>query len=302
MLCLLWSLGSLGGDLFPHSTSYAITPPQIEKQALQYAFLALAAILFATVRHQTWPRRKDLRTPALVGLGLFAAPALLIYFAKDWVSDLTHVALFSLTPVFAVVFEPYLGRSNAPPQIKAGLMASLIAVLGTMCVFPVDIPRSIEAGFAFCGLVLATACVAAANCSAVRAATETARESIAPFTAIASSSAAISLGAISSLTERSLWTWTISRAELIWFALVDLPALLLLFWLLRRMSATRMTTRFLLAPLITNLVGLAILQPSVSLRAGLGLILVAGSAGWLLFAPEEKATTNRSVFELDQQG
>lgn len=181
-------------------------------------------------------------------------------------------------------------------------MASLVAVLGTMCVFPVDIPRSIEAGFAFCGIVLAAGCVAAANCYAVRAATESAQDSIVAFTAIASLSAAVSLGAIGALTERAHWTWTLSRADLTWFALVDLPALLLLFWLLRRMSATRMTTRFLVAPLITNLVGLAILQPSVSLRAGLGLTLVAGGAGWLLFAPEEKPTTNRSVLELDQEG
>jgi drug/metabolite transporter (DMT)-like permease len=298
LLCLLWSLGSLRGDLFPHSTSDARTPPPLEKQALRFAFLALAATVFATVRHQTWPRSKNLRTPTFVGLGLFVAPALLIYFADDWVSELTRVALFSLAPVFAVVFEPHLGRSNAP-QSKAGLMASLIAVLGTMCVFPVDPPGSIEAGLAFCGIVLAAACVAAANCCAVRAVTESARESIVPFTAIASSSAAIGFGAIGALTERSRWTWTIPGAEFTWFALVDLPALLLLFWLLRRMSATRMTTRFLLAPLITNLVGLAILRPSVSLRAGLGLILVAGSAGWLLFAPEENATTNRSLFQLD---
>jgi drug/metabolite transporter (DMT)-like permease len=69
--------------------------------------------------------------------------------------------------------------------------------------------------------------------------------------------------------------------------------LLLLFWLMRRMSAVPMTTRFLLAPLIANIVSLLLLRPTVSLRAGLGLLLIAAGAGWLLFRPESE--TNDSL-------
>ena len=87
--------------------------------------------------------------------------------------------------------------------------------------------------------------------------------------------------------------------QLVWAVVVDLPALLLLFWLMRRMSATRMTTRFLIAPLMTNLMDLALLRPVVSGRAGLGLVLVAGSAGWLLLAREDEPEAGSTLLKLD---
>jgi drug/metabolite transporter (DMT)-like permease len=48
-----------------------------------------------------------------------------------------------------------------------------------------------------------------------------------------------------------------------------------------------------LAPLIANIVSLLLLRPTVSLRAGLGLLLIAAGAGWLLFRPESE--TNDSL-------
>jgi drug/metabolite transporter (DMT)-like permease len=69
-----------------------------------------------------------------------------------------------------------------------------------------------------------------------------------------------------------------------WIALPVL-ALGLLFWLMRRMTAVRMTTRYLIAPLIANLLSLAFLRPQVQLRSWLGLLLIALGSGWLLLAP-----------------
>ncbi len=83
------------------------------------------------------------------------------------------------------------------------------------------------------------------------------------------------------LTEHPLWS--VGGAEVAWMVTMTLPSLLL-FWLMRRMNAAAMTTRYVVAPLIANLIGLALLRPTVSLRAGLGLALIAAGAGWLLFA------------------
>ena len=55
---------------------------------------------------------------------------------------------------------------------------------------------------------------------------------------------------------------------------------------MRRMTAVRMTTRFLIAPLLANLIGLAFLRPGVQLRGWLGLSLIALGSGWLLLAPK----------------
>jgi hypothetical protein len=56
-----------------------------------------------------------------------------------------------------------------------------------------------------------------------------------------------------------------------------------------------MTARFLLAPLFTILAGIALEPTSPPVRAWLGMALLAGGAGWLVFAPPEK----NGVEELD---
>jgi hypothetical protein len=201
--------------------------------------------------------------------------------------DLTRVALFSLAPVFAVTFEPYLGRMTES-QSKGGLLAALGCIIGTVGVFPLEIPRNFPAAGAFFGTILSVACIAAANCWAVRCVSNLPRGSGAAIAAIAGFAAAAVLAIASAAGERGAWGRTAIGPELAWSAVIELPALLLLFWLLRRMSAVRMTTRFVVAPLIVNIVGLIALRPTVTLRSGLGLLLIGISAGWLLTAHEDQ--------------
>jgi drug/metabolite transporter (DMT)-like permease len=299
LLCLLWSLSSLRSDLLPQLASNTSQAPPLARQAFPLALLAVALCLLSVARRSQWPRGKVLLASALIGIGLFVAPAVLVFLARNWVSDLTRVALFSLAPVFAVIFEPYLGRLNAA-QSRTGLLASLVALAGSLLLFPVDLPQSVQAAGAFAAVVLATACVAAANCWAVRVASELPQKSILPFAAVAAASATIGILAASAIVERPQWQSI--RPDLLlaaWSAAEEVPALWLLFWLMRHISATRMTTRFLLAPLITNFIGIFLLRPAVSLREGLGLLLVACGAGWLLFANEDETEMPGSSLNLD---
>lgn len=284
LLCFLWSLGSLRSDLLPHPV-VDILPP-LERQVVPFALLAVVAAFIGVTRGAEWPRGRQVLDSMVVGLGLFAVPAGLIAFSKGWISDLTRVALFSLAPVFAVVLEPYIGRGSGQ-QARGGLLAALVAVVGTLCVFPVETPRSMAAGSALCAVILAAACVAAANCRAVAVANESAGNSTMPMAAIAGATAAAGLAAASALMERGAWRWDALAPELAWSAAVELPGLLLLFWLMRRLSAVRMMTRFVLAPLIAILISMVLLRPSVGLRTWLGLLLVAAGAGWLLCARED---------------
>jgi drug/metabolite transporter (DMT)-like permease len=284
LLCLLWAVDSVRADLFPSAVAHAL--PRFERQALQFGLLAIGAAVFASVRKAMRPHGRMLGECTLVGLGLFVVPALLLHVSREWISDLPRVALFSLAPVFAVVFEPHIGRGLE--MSRSAMMAALVAVVGTLCVFPVDVPGSVAAGGAFCAVIAAAAFVAAANCRAVFLATELPGQSLAPMITITSGAAAAGFALVSAITEHAIWSWNVLRPELAWTAAIEWPALLLLFWLMRRMSAVRMTTRFLIAPLITNLVGLIVLRPTVSLRAGLGLLFVAIGAGWLLLASENE--------------
>lgn len=284
LLCLLWSLDSLRSDLFPHPAASPVPP--LQSEAVSFVLLGVAAGVFAAMRGAPWPRGLELWAAAAVGLGMFAAPAVLMSLSNAWVSQTTRVALFSLVPVFAVVLEPYLGGAAFPPA-RGALIGALAAVGGTLCVFPLQIPGSIEAGAAIAAVLLAAACIAATNCAAVRLAGVLAVKSTAPLAAITGAAAAVGLAAASALTERAPGSFDGLLPEFSRAALIELPGLLLLFWLMSRMSAARMSTRFVLAPLMTVLIGMALEQPAVELRTWLGLLLIAAGAGWLLFAADE---------------
>jgi drug/metabolite transporter (DMT)-like permease len=296
LICLLWSLSSLRQDTSSSVVLHRL--PMLQRETFQFVLLALTASVIGLFRRVEWPSGRFIWDSFLIGVGMFVAPAVLASFASGLVTDLTRVALFSLTPVFALVFEPYVGRGISL-QNRGGLLASLVAVGGTRCLFPIEIPRSAEAGLGACGIVLAVVCVAAANCRAVRVASEVPGKSMAAIAALTGGFAAIGLAAISSLTEQTQWSWEAVAPELWWAAGVELPGLLLLFWLMRRMSAARMTTRFLIAPLIVNAVGLILFRPSVTVRAGVGLLLIAAGTGWLLATREEDVEGDELALKLN---
>jgi drug/metabolite transporter (DMT)-like permease len=293
LLCLLWAAASLRSDLLPGSTTAANSSPFF----IQAALLAVFAIVSAAValaRKAQWPRGQALILSVLAGIGLFVVPALLIAVAKGSIDESTRVALFSLVPVFAVVLEPHIGTASSPQ--RAGLAAGLVAVVGTLLVFPMELPQTLPAAFAFGGIVLAVVSIAAANCLAVRIVTDPTAPSRWSFAGVAAGSAALILFALSAVTERLSPPAFLTDP---WRAL-DLFALALLFWLMRHVTAVRMTMRFLIAPLLANIIGLAFLRPGVQLRGWLGLFLIALGAGWLLFAPADEPERTGSPLGIHQ--
>ena len=301
LLCLLWSLHSLRSELFPAVGANPL--PLLESETASFALLAVAAGVFAVLRRAQWPRGRQLGAAAAVGLGMFWAPAVLVSLSDAWVSETSRVALFSLAPVFAVVLEPHLGGDRTK-QVNNGLAGGLAAMAGTLCVFPLLPPGSIEAAAAMSAVVLAAASVAAANCAAVRLMSGWPAKSIAPIACIAGAAAAVALAAVSALAEPAgnhpaISRWNAILPEVARAALFDLPGLLLLFWLMRRMTATRMTARFVLAPLMALLIGMAMEQPPVGSRLWAGLLLMAAGSAWLLFAVPQADDPSSSPLRLN---
>ncbi|MGC1463814.1 MAG: hypothetical protein WA802_16545 [Terracidiphilus sp.] len=300
LLCLLWSVDSLRSDLFPHFAPTRV--PLLESEAVGLILLALATGIFAVSRRAQWPRGIQLWTAAAVGLGLFALPAVLLSLAKSWIPGGTRVAIFSLAPLFAVVLEPHL---NVDPKIvnfatvdsriaqppTAGLLAALAAIAGTLCVFPLQLPASIEAFAATGAVIAAAASIAVANCVAVQQARALQPKSIAPMAAIAGTAAAVVQAIACAFTESATLQPAALLPELGHAVAVDLPGLLLLFWLMCRISAARMMTRFLLAPLFTILIALVLEPAQIGLRGATGLLLIAAGAAWLVFAPADEPNT-----------
>jgi drug/metabolite transporter (DMT)-like permease len=289
LLCFLWALDGLGPDLFPALRQ--VPMPAFERQAITCALLAVAAAAFAVRRRARWPDIRNAVVWAAVGLLMFVVPAIVAFAAQGWVPQLERVAIFSLTPVFAAVLEPHLGY--AQQRNDRALLAALVAVAGAFCIFPLSVQGTPIAALAVLGVVAAVVCVAAGNCLAIQLACSQPDVSMATFAALASSASAAAFAVAGICTERAPWRLPLNGAQFIWLVAIDLPALVLLFWLFRRMSATQMTTRFLLAPWLIVLAGIALEQPAVTVRMILGVVLMAMGAGWLLLAPIPDAGEER---------
>jgi hypothetical protein len=298
-LCLLGACAALRVDLLPGLPE---TTPYLERQVLPLVLLSIAAGAIAIARGANWKRSIPgssnasslTRASVWIGLGLFTVPAMLVFFADTQISGLARTALFTLTPVFAVVFEPSLGLPSAPRQ-RAALLASLTAVAGSLLVFPVATPNSLQSAGAFIAVVAAAASVAAANCHGAAKASSLDRDAtgqLAAAAAMAGATGALTLAAASALLEHPVGRWSALAPELFWSAAIELPALLLLFWLMPRLSAPRMATRYVWAPLLALLSGVVLEHAgrAVQPRTWLGLMLMAAGAGWMLLAPREEAS------------
>jgi drug/metabolite transporter (DMT)-like permease len=288
LLSLLWAAGWLRADLSPGSRAGLKLSPLWSEAVLLGVFAAGSGVaaMVRRGRSQGWDA---IRRAMLVGVGLFVAPAVLTALAAGWIEDSTRVAVFSLTPLFAVVFEPHIGMAaeQTVENRGGGFLAAMIAVAGTFLVFPVELPGSYASGFALMGLVAAAAAVAAANCAAVRE-VRARGTSLLMFAAVVTGSAGCVLGAVGALLRKHAE----AGAAVDSWAVLDLIALGLLFWLMRRMSAVQMTTRFLIAPLVANVVSLVLIRPHVEVQAWVGLLMIAQGAGWMVFASNE---TDRST-------
>ena len=284
LLSAMWAAASLRTDLFPSFGAGSL--PLATCQAALFSVFAAVAASIAMARRARFPQKRHAWACACIGLGLFVVPAALVACAQAWVSAVDRVAVFSLTPVFAVVLEPYL-QGIPPRHGKAALAGALAAVAGILALLPLDIPSSFGAGAALCALLAAALSIAATNCFAVRLARNPGNGSILPMAALAGASSAICFAVASAFTPPTAWRWIALPSQLLGLLAIELPSLFLLFWLMRQLAASRMTARFLLAPLFTILVGMALEATPPPVRAWFGMVLLAGGAGWLVFAPAE---------------
>jgi drug/metabolite transporter (DMT)-like permease len=285
VLSALWAFGWLLADLFPPSA--ASTMPQPLGQAILFGIFAAMTFLIAAVRRLKGPRGRKAWQWAGVGVGLFVIPTAVAALAQNWISNFDAVAALCLTPVFAVVLEPFL-QERVQGSRWAAMAGALAAITGILCLFPLEIPRSIQSAAGLCAMFGTAFELAAANCIAVRLARENTGASILPMARLAGGTSAVCFAAIAACSGTGAWHSTPLQIYASRLMLVDVPSLFLLFWLLSHLSASQMTARFLLAPLFASLGSLGMLKMLPSLRGLLGILLLAGGAVWLVFAPPEE--------------
>lgn len=285
LLSALWAAAWLLWDWIPHDSGDTLSSAR--DQAMLFSVFAGVAACLAAAQGVSFPKGRRALACAGVGAGLFVIPAVLAACVEGRVSELNRVAVLSLTPVFAVVLEPHL-NDGGPGQGKGALAGALAAVAGILFLFPLDPPGSFRSIAALCVLLAAAFSIAVTNCLAVREARSLAEGSTLGMAAQAGGASAICFAAAAVSTPGGGWRWSTLATQIPVLLLIDVPALFLLFWLMRRLAASRMTARFLLAPLFAILGGMVLQPIPLSARAWLGLALLAGGAGWLAFAPGEK--------------
>ncbi|HEX3986819.1 MAG TPA: hypothetical protein VHX13_09445 [Acidobacteriaceae bacterium] len=284
LLSALWAVGWLLPDLFPHFGAEGIS--LAAGQAILLSVFAVLAASVAVVQGLKFPRGRRAWTSVGVGMGLFVIPTGAAAYARGWISNFDAVAIFCLTPVFAVVLEPYL--QNCPPRRGKGALAGCwVAIAGILCFFPLEMPSSFRAGAALGALFVAALAVAAANCIAVRTASYEGGGWSLPMAAQAAGTGALCFAVMAVILAKTTGTASAPANFIPKLFLVDVPGLFLLFWLMARVAASRMTARFLLAPLFASVAGLALERMLPPVRGMLGLLLLAGGSGWLVFAPAE---------------
>jgi drug/metabolite transporter (DMT)-like permease len=292
LLGFLEAIPTLRADLFPDP--FAGLLPPLQRQILSLALLAVLATLVSVVRRSPWPGVRSLATGTLIGFGLFVIPAVLLEITRPWLSPVTRAALLTLTPFFAVIFEPYLTQRSAQ-QSRAALPACLATIAGALLVLPVTMPDSLPAVAAVVAIGAAAASIAAATCLAIRTLSSVAKDaaptqlSIAPFAAIACAAASFGLIVLAIFSDHPSFAWNAVPSTLAWSAATELPALLLLFWLLSRVSAPRLSIRFALSLLFPILIGAPLLHSHLSARDWCGVALMVAGTAYLLLAPEDNS-------------
>ena len=151
LLSLLWALDGLGPGPVARICAIHHCPRWSARPSLMRCWQCWQRPMQeASSEPNGRPARPSLHG-AGIGLLLFAVPTLIAAFAQGWVSQLERVAIFSLTPVFAVVLEPHLG--NSAHRSNGALIAALAAVAGALCIFPLDVPGTAGTAAAVLALV-----------------------------------------------------------------------------------------------------------------------------------------------------
>jgi drug/metabolite transporter (DMT)-like permease len=258
----------------------ASTLSSLERQGLLYLVVGLAALLLcgrgslSRIRQQPWPRL------VVAGLGFFGVPALAIELASGTVPDVSRSALFAMVPIVVVVaLSAVDAGESAERDARRSLPPALVGLGGLLLLLPLSFSSSTRGN-----AMIAVVCTAVvvAGIASVWLYRLLQPFELAHAVALVCLSNAIFLLICGWASGAVVWDRSNLLSLLSWSSLVDVAEVLLLLWLLRRMPPVQFTSRYLLIPLLTVLEAYILVHPALTLRIGVGVILLATGAGILL--------------------
>ncbi|MSO95932.1 MAG: EamA/RhaT family transporter [Thermoleophilia bacterium] len=240
--------------------------------AIRFSIACVLLLALAVVTRARWPTRREALHSAVVGLFLQAAYVCCVFIALDQgLAAVVTALVVGLQPLLsACVVGPLLNERVRPMQ-WAGLVIGLAGVA-------LVVARGVEFGSGTeLGLLLAVVALVGITAGTVYQRRFCRAIDLRTGTACSFASATVVSIFLAFAIEpmHVRWTWQLF-ASLAWMsAVLSVGTILLLFWLLRRMEVTRVTSLFYLVPPVAALMAWLWFGETISWVMAGGIALAA---------------------------
>ncbi|MEI7759216.1 MAG: EamA family transporter [Thermoleophilia bacterium] len=240
--------------------------------AIRFSIACVLLLVLAVVTRAPWPKRSEALHSAVVGLLLQVAYVCCVFVAIDrGLAAVVTALVVGLQPLLsACVVGPFLGERVRPMQ-WVGLATGLAGV-ALVVARGVDFGSDTELG-----LLLAVAALVGITAGTVyqRRFCRTVDLRTGTTCSFASAAVVSIVLAVSIEPMHVRWTWELV-GSLAWMsAVLSVGTILLLFWLLRRMEVTRVTSLFYLVPPVAALMAWLWFGETISWMMAGGIALAA---------------------------
>lgn len=250
--------------------------PVLERESLLFG---VVGFLFC-VRRVRWRGLDWRRVLSLVlgGVGFFGVPVVFLEWAAGSLSGVSRSVGFAMVPIVVVLVVASAGGS-----VRRLLVPALVGLSGVLFLLPVEVPAAARGRLMLGGLALVVVLVAIVSVWMNRLLQDFVWGEAVAVVCVANAAFLLVCGLAGGAL---VWRWSALVSLVSVSSLVDGVEVVLVLWLLREMTAVRFAARYLVIPLLTVLEGYLVLRPELTVRMGFGLVLLAVSAGVVLFAKE----------------
>jgi drug/metabolite transporter (DMT)-like permease len=251
--------------------------PGLERQSVIYLAIGLTMLF---VRRQPASRGLELSWLWLAfgSVVLFGVPAVVIEWASGAVPSSGISALFAMVPIVVVLAVASTGDEGG---VRRLLPWALVGLGGVLLLLPLDVSRSMRGSLMMAGLLAVVVLVGVASVWMHRLLRSF---RVVDAVAVVCLSNALFLVIWCVVSRSFVWGWSAFVSSVSVSSLVGLVEVVLAVWLLREMRPVHFGARYLVIPLLTVVEGFIVLRPELTVRMGVGVVLLGVGAGRMLLS------------------
>ena len=285
-LCVL----SATSWLIPEATQGGLPP--LERQGIVFGAIGLIVLLLG--RGAGWRGGGRVYAwLAVASLGLFGVPDVVAEYAGGSVPSLSRVALYAMVPVVVVMVVAAGSASEGETRgARMSLIPALIGLGGLLLVLPLEFSGSVRGW-----IMLTIVCAAVVLVGVVSVWLHRLLGATRFTTAVAMAGLANAVFLLlwSVVHEQMAWPWSGLASAGSLTSLVDAMEILLILWLVRKMTPVRFAARYFAIPLLILVEGYVLERPELTVRLVSGTVFLAAGAGMLLFFKADQEETVLSL-------